>query len=50
MLPMVTRKEALDTYVRRQGAQDLAAVLLELAEANPQVRQRLERMLSLIHI
>jgi hypothetical protein len=44
MLPMVTRKEALDTYVRRQGAQDLAAVLLELAEANPQVRQRLERM------
>lgn len=41
---MATRKEDLDTYVRRQGAQDLAAVLLELAEANPQVRQRLARM------
>jgi hypothetical protein len=44
MLPMTTRKEELDTYVRRQSAQDLAAVLLELAEANPQVRQRLVRM------
>ena len=44
MLPMATRKEDLDTYVRRQVAEDLAAVLLELAEANPQVRQRLLRM------
>lgn len=41
---MATRKEDLDTYVRRQAAEDLAAVLLELAEANPQVRQRLVRM------
>ena len=44
ILPMATRKEDLDTYVRRQSAQDLVAVLLELAEANPQVRQRLVRM------
>ena len=43
MLPMATRKEDLDTYVRRQSADDLAKVLLELAEANPQVRQRLVR-------
>ena len=41
---MATGKEDLDTYVRRQGAEDLAAVLLELAQANPQVRQRLVRM------
>jgi hypothetical protein len=41
---MATRKEDLDTYVRRQSADDLATVLLELAEANPQVRQRLVRM------
>ena len=44
MLLMATRKEDLDTYVRRQSADDLAAVLLELAEAIPQVRQRLVRM------
>lgn len=44
MLLMATRKEDLDTYIRRQNADDLATVLLELAEANPQVRQRLVRM------
>jgi len=41
---MATRKEDLDTYVRRQSAHDLAVVLLELAEADPKVRQRLVRM------
>lgn len=44
MLPMVTGKEDLDTYVRRQSADDLAAVLLELAEAHPEVQRRLVRM------
>ena len=44
MLPMATRKEDLNSCVRRQDAEDLAAVLLELAEAKPQVRQRLVRM------
>ena len=41
---MATRKEDLGTYVRRQDANDLADVLLELAQGNSQVRQRLERM------
>jgi hypothetical protein len=44
MFPMATPKEDLDEHVRRQSAQDLAAVLLELAEVIPQVRQRLVRM------
>ena len=44
MLPMATRKEDLGSYVRRQSAQDLVAVLLELAEANSKVRQPLVRM------
>ncbi len=44
MLTMANRKEDLDTCGRRQGAEDLAAVLLELAQANPQVRQRLVLM------
>lgn len=36
MMPMATRKEDLAKCVRRQDAAVLAAVLLELAEANPQ--------------
>ena len=44
MLTMATRKENLNGGVRQQDAEDLAAVLLEPAEANPQVRQRLVRM------
>lgn len=41
---MATRKEDLVAFVRRQSAEALAEVLLELADANPQVRQRLVRM------
>ena len=47
ILPMATRKEdkeELDVFVRRQSPQALAAVLLELAEAITEVRQRLVRM------
>ena len=41
---MTTQKEDLDAYVRRQVADTLASVLLELADAHPEVRQRLVRL------
>lgn len=41
---MATRKETLDVFVRRQSADALAALLLELAESHPEVQHRLERM------
>lgn len=42
---MASRKEDLESFVRRQSAADLAALLIELAQAHPEVRQRLERLL-----
>lgn len=41
---MPVRKEDLDTFIRRQSADTLAALLLELAQAHPEVQQRLERL------
>lgn len=41
---MPTRKEDLDSFIRRQSADTLAAVLLELAQAHPEVEQRLARL------
>lgn len=40
---MTTRKEYLYSCARQQDVEGLAAIHLELAEANPQVRQRLVR-------
>jgi hypothetical protein len=41
---MPTPKENLEAFVRRQSADELAAVLLELAGSLPEVQQRLARM------
>ena len=41
---MPTRKEDLGTFIRRQSADTLASLLLELATDHPEVQQRLERL------
>lgn len=41
---MPTRKEDLGAFIRRQSADTLASLLLELATDHPEVQQRLERM------
>lgn len=41
---MPTRKEDLGAFIRRQSADTLASLLLELATYHPEVQQRLERM------
>lgn len=41
---MPTRKEDLGTFIHRQSADTMAALLLELATDHPEVQQRLERL------
>lgn len=41
---MPTRKEDLGAFIRRQSADTLSALLLELAGDHPEVQQRLERL------
>ncbi|RVT51308.1 DUF6880 family protein [Rubrivivax albus] len=41
---MATRKEDLSAFIRRQNADTLSGLLLELASEHPEVQQRLERL------
>lgn len=41
---MAPRKEDIGTFIRRQNADTLSALLLELASEHPEVQQRLERL------